>query len=141
MRITIKDANNQVTVLCDGPERGTDRNVGPLSPGVGTDDDLSIQTAERFRAASVKNWNRLNRKTGKTLIVSREMSSLQAAELWCLQFTRDCIRTGTMIFTETDAQGNQATFTLNDAAIPKIKITPMGVTRQITFTIIGGALV
>lgn len=140
MRIVIKNtANTAETVLCDGPSRGLDRNVGPIDT-MPAASRVKIQPSERFRAATIQHFNRLNRSSARTLTVVREMSSRQAAARWQLEHEMTCIRTGTIEFTEQDGAGNLLVWRLRDAGIPEIQFVPMGVSYQITYTILGGAL-
>ncbi len=140
MRIVIKDVDNNQTVLCDGPERGLDRNQGPLT-GITANSRIVIQPAQRFRADFLKHFNRLNRSSSRQLRVVREMQSMQAAELWQLQCEAQTIRDGTIEFAESDGVGNVFKFALLNAAIPEIAFVPMGVSREIIYTIVGGGLI
>lgn len=140
MRIVIKDAGNNQTVLCDGPARGLDLLVGPLVPGVSCSSATSVQAAPRFRAATTLFFDRLNRSVALQFSVSREMASLQAAESWQLAFLASVIRAGTVYFFESDAGGNQLQWRLLNAVIAEIGFTPMGVTREVRYTINGGSL-
>ena len=140
MRIIIKDPiTSAETVLCDGPGRGLDKNVGPLNEGVLVDDQVIFQVAEGCRWESVKVFNRKNRRTSTTFRISRECSSSLAAHSWRLEFHGRCIRFGTIIMTETSGSGVAKTIRIENAGL-NFKPTPMGVSTLIDFNIIGGPL-
>jgi len=139
MRILIKDASNNQTILCDGPGRGLDRNTGPLD-GIMFDDQINVQPGEILRAASAKAWNRGNKRTQVGFRISREMASANAAHVWQAAFHAQCIRAGMIEFTGVDSNGTERSFTLSDAVISNIKTTPLGVTRLVEFSIVGGAI-
>ena len=139
MRILIKDSANNQTVLCDGPGRGTDLSIGPLD-GVSFDDQVVAQISERFRADAIVAYNRKNKRTSVVFKIARESTSLNAAHVWQMTFHSTCIRAGTVEFSETNSSGVTVTVSLANALIIGIKTTPLGVTRIVEFSIIGGAL-
>lgn len=140
MKIIIKDTLNLETVLCDGPGRGRDRNVGPLDDGVVIDDQVTMQLAEYLRAPAAKAFNRKNQRTSIAFRVSRECESLTAAHAWQVSFHSSCIRAGTLILIETLASGAEKRVNVPDVVITSIKTNPLGVTRLVTFQIVGGPL-
>ena len=137
MRILIKDAANNQTVLCDGPGRGINLMCGP--DGLASGDQPQIQQAPRFRAASMLFFNRGNLANKFAFSVIREMPDMRAAILWHVTFQRDCIRAGTVQFIETDQNGVQQTAQLQNAML-SLQIQPLGVSRKIAFTLEGGVL-
>ena len=140
MRILIKHpTTNAETVLCDGPGRGVDVMIGPLD-GMAIDDQIATQLAEFLRAAEAKAYNRLNQRTNIAFRVARESASLVAAHAWQLQFHANCLRNGTLHLTETSTNGASTTVKVLNAVITSIRTTPLGVTRLIDFTIVGGKL-
>lgn len=140
MRILIKHATtNAETVLCDGPGRGADRMAGPLD-GLSIGDDVSGQVAEFLRATEIKAWNRQNQRTALSFRVARECASAVAAHAWQLAFHAGCIRAGTVHLIETSSSGSTQTVKIANAVITSIRTTPLGVTRVVEFSIVGGKL-
>jgi hypothetical protein len=139
MRIVIKDSANNQTVLCDGPGRGADKNIGPLD-GISFDDQIVTQVAEYLRQSAIQAFNRGNKRTQVQFRVVREMASVNEAHTWQVAFHSACIRQGTVQFIETSNSGVQHTYSLANAVIAGIRSTPLGVSRIVEFTIIGGAI-
>lgn len=141
MRISIKHPDTAVeTVLCDGPGRGVDRNVGPLD-GLSIDDQVSVQPIEIMRAAQSKFINRGNQRTSLTFRVARECRDIVAAHAWQVSFHAGCVRNGTIRLTETNTNGQNQVVQIENAVIVSIKTSPLGVSRLIEFNIVGGRLI
>ncbi len=140
MRILIKAADNSETVLCDGPGRGQDKNHGPLNDGLIIDDQVVPQVAEFLRATAAKAYNRQNQRVSVAFRIARECASIIAAHSWQLAFHAGCIRSGTIHLIEVDANGVEKRVKIPNAVITAIKTTPLGVTRSVEFSIIGGPL-
>ncbi len=140
MRILIKAADNSETVLCDGPGRGPDRNHGPMNDGLIIDDQVVSQVAEFLRATASKVYNRKNQRVSVAFRIARECASIIAAHSWQLTFHAGCIRSGTIHLIEVDSNGTEKRIKIPDAVITTIKTTPLGVTRVVEFSIIGGPL-
>lgn len=143
MRIIIKSniqGDTRETVLCDGPGRGLDLNIGPLDDGVVIEDVVTAQSVEFLRAAAGKAYNRGNQRTSLSFRIARECSSALAAHTWQVAFHSSCLRSGTLRLTETTATGSRKEVRIENAVITAIRSTPRGVTRFVEFTIIGGPL-
>ena len=133
MIILIQSPAGKETILCDGPGRGLERMVGPLSDGCEIDDQRNGQPSEALRAASIAYYDRGNGRVAMSFQVTRECVSASAAFVWQIAFHANCVRSGKLYMIQDTFKALFPTALLN------LKTKPLGVTRIITFSIQAGA--
>ena len=139
MRIIMKElneagANLGETILCNGPSKGLDLWVGP--DGLVINGNLNAQVQPFLRAASVKVWNRNNHKVSVSFRCRRDCGSIDAAEAFIVQFYSSCKR-GTQLVL---ASGTTTQIKINNAVMPDLKLSHIGVLVLAEYTIVGGSI-
>lgn len=124
------------TTLCDGFGRGVDKSVGPNGMRVGT--VRKVEPAEYLRGTDIKVYDRGNQQTQIAFAVSRQCASVGAALAWKIQHQMSCIRSGTL-WLQVD-EGTVRQVRMLYASITNLETNLMGVSVQISYTILGGAL-
>lgn len=139
MRIILKElsesgSNLGETILCDGPAKGLNLWVGP--DGLSIDGQIQAQVQPFLRADSVKVWNRKNQQISVSFRCRRDCGSVEAAEAFIIQFYATCKR-GTQLVM---ASGATTQIKINNAAMPGLKLTHIGVLVLAEFAIVGGSI-
>lgn len=139
MKIVIKTLDNtRETVLADGFSRGTGILCGPSDLRVS--DSRECQVELKLRAENQSVFDRMNSKFGIQFGSTIRFSSLPEALIWQVNFHLDCVRFGNLILMETNASGQQSKTQLSRAHISACDSLPLGLTRKITFKIVGEKL-
>jgi hypothetical protein len=139
MRIIIKElsatgVNLGETILCDGTAKGLNLWVGP--DGLSIDGQIDAQVQSFLRAESVKVWNRKNQRIAVSFRCRRDCGTVEAAEAFIIRFYSSCKR-GTQLVM---ASGTTTQIKINNAAMPGIKLTHIGVLVLAEFNIVGGSI-
>lgn len=129
MKITIGS-----DVLCDGPDRTAGKHAGPLGR-VEFDPVANVQVGEFLRATTIKAFDRGNIRHQVSFRISRLFTSADDAFDWCLSYPSTVTRSGSVVF-----QSGTASKTMADAVLQPPKMSILGVTVEVSYTLVGGAI-
>jgi len=139
MRIIIKNSSSAAeTILCDGPARGVDRNLGPINLQFAA--PVTAQVAGALRATAVQVHNRKNQRTIISFSIVRRFTSRRAAWYWQITHGRDCVREDTLLLYPTDDSGAATKITVSNCVLSTLTIQNQGVTLKIDYQLTGGAV-
>ena len=128
----------QITIgsdtLCDGATRAVGKHCGPLGT-VEFDPAANCQVGEFLRATVIKAFDRGNIRHQVSFKVSRLFTDPDDAFLWALEYPSTVTRSGTVTFTSGSTSA-----TLADAVLDPPKCTTIGVSVEISYRLVGGAV-
>ena len=140
MRIILKELSDSgsilgETILCNGHEKGVDLWMGP--DGLTLDGQVDAQVQSFLRASSVKVYNRKNHRITVSFRCTRSCASVEAAEAFIIQFYATCRRGTQLVIIPSPTT---PAVTINNAAMPGVKLTHLGILVMADFQVIGGSI-
>lgn len=136
MKIVIKTLDNsRETVLADGFSRGNGIFCGPSDFKI--TDTAENQVEPFVRASSQAVFDRLNQKFVITFGSIIKFATLPEALTWQINFHIDRVRFGNLLMIETGSAGQQYRTQLSRAHVYMAESIPIGLSRKISFAIVG----
>lgn len=121
------------TNLCDGPDRGTEKNCGP--DGLTVNGRTIAQPLMPIRAAAATIFGRGNLITTLSFQVSRRYTTVASAAIYAATHPGSVVRTGTLTVTE-----GAVVKTMYNAHLEDVQCRHIGATVFITYKVSGGVL-
>lgn len=119
---------------------GVSERTHSSAADVAINPSAALQVVSRVRATHALHLDRGNLATSISFTTSRKFATVEAAELWALDYDADFPRTGKLVMETVLPDGNTRVRVMADAVVSPPQRRLNGATIQIAYAVQGGAI-